>query len=224
MTPQDITITYGPDGLVPAIVQDYHTRAVLMLAYMNRESLQKTLDTGLATFWSRSRKELWTKGETSGNLLHVAEIAYDCDADALLIQAIPDGPACHTGHTSCFYRTLYENPDLLTGNSDILTQIARTIRERQENPKPDSYTNYLLSEGIDKICKKVGEEATETVIAAKNANPGEIAAEAADLVYHLEVLLAERGMSLNDLYAVLQGRHGKKSEIKRLGKAKRGEI
>lgn len=219
-----INIKYDEKGLVPAIVQDYYTRQVLMLAYMNKESLLKTLETKKATFWSRSRQELWCKGETSGNFLNVVDIDYDCDQDALLVQAIPEGPACHTGNISCFYRTLYNNPEVISGNSDILKQIEQTIKERMKNPDEESYTNYLLSEGIDKICKKVGEEATETVIAAKNHNKEEIAAEAGDLIYHLEVLLAKEGMTLDDIYRTLQKRHGKKSEIKRQGKAKRGDI
>lgn len=220
----NLDFKFDEKGLIPAISQDYYTREVLMLAYMNKESLEKTIKTNLATFWSRSRQELWTKGETSGNYLEVVSIDYDCDKDALLLQVIPKGPACHTGNISCFYRQLYQNEQIKLGNSDILTEITNTIKDRQENPNAESYTNYLLSEGIDKICKKVGEEATETVIAAKNHNKEEIAAEAGDLIYHLEVLLAKEDMDLNDVYKVLQQRHGKKSEIKRLGKSKRGDI
>ena len=220
----DINLKFDQKGLIPAIVQDYHTRQVLILAYMNKESLEKTLKTKLATFWSRSRNELWTKGETSGNFLEVVKILYDCDEDALLVEVIPKGPACHTGHTSCFYRDYYVNPEIENGNVNILNTIFKTISDRKNNPKEDSYTNYLLSEGTDKICKKVGEEATEVVIAAKNQNKIEIADEMGDLLYHLEVLLAKNEMSLNDVYKILEKRHGKKSEIKRLGKKKRGEI
>lgn len=220
----NIKLKFNKEGLIPAIVQDYYTREVLILAYMNEESLEKTLKSNLATFWSRSRNKLWTKGETSGNFLTVVTIKYDCDSDALLLEVIPKGPACHTGHISCFYRDLYVNENIEVGNVDILNEIAKTIDDRKANPSEESYTNYLLKEGIDKICKKVGEEATETVIAAKNNNKEEIAAEAGDLIYHLEVLLAKLDMNLNDVYKVLQKRHGKKSEIKRLGKAKRGEI
>lgn len=220
----DINLVFDKNNLIPAIVQDYYTREVLILAYMNEESLKKTLSTNLATFWSRSRQELWTKGETSGNFLEVVKIDYDCDQDALLVEVIPKGPACHTGHTSCFYRTLYINNEIEPGNLTILKEIADTIKERKANPSKESYTNYLLREGIDKVCKKVGEEATETVIAAKNDNKKNLAEEAGDLIYHLEVLLAQKNMTLNDVYKVLQARHGKKSEIKDQGKAKRGEI
>lgn len=220
----NIELKYDQNGLIPAVVQDYYTREVLILAYMNKESLEKTLKTNLATFWSRSRQELWTKGETSGNFLEVVKIKYDCDEDALLLEVIPKGPSCHTGHISCFYRDYYINDSLNKGNLTILKEIEDTIESRRNNPDKESYTNYLLKEGLDKICKKVGEEATETVIAAKNDNKKEIAAEAGDLIYHLEVLLAERGMTLKDVYEVLQSRHGKKSEIKTEGKAKRGDI
>lgn len=217
------SLRYGKDGLIPAVVQDANTEQVLILAYMNEESLKKTLDTGLACFWSRSRSELWTKGETSGNYLHVQCILYDCDDDALVVQVLPVGPACHTGETSCFYRTLASSEGAAKPTADVLSYIEQTVYARKENPKEGSYTNYLLDCGIDKICKKVGEEATETVIAAKNEDKNEIAAEAADLLYHLTVLLASENMHLNDVYAVLEARHGKVSEIKNQGKAKRGE-
>ena len=217
-------LKFDKNGLIPCIVQDYSTRQVLILAYMNKESLTMTLESGRVTFWSRSRSELWTKGETSGNFLTLVSLEYDCDEDTLLAEVIPAGPACHTGNTSCFYRTLWSNPQLDLGNSSILCEIEQTIRERIENPEEGSYTNYLLSEGTDKICKKVGEEATETVIAAKNEDPDEIASEASDLLYHLAVLLADADIGYDDLYRTLTKRHGKKSEIKRLGKAKRGVI
>ncbi len=220
----NIDLKFDEKGLIPTIVQDYYTRQVLILAYMNKESLAKTIKTNLATFWSRSRQELWTKGETSGNFLEVVKIDYDCDQDALLVEVIPKGPACHTGHTSCFFRNYYTNSKITPGNVNILNTITKTINERKENPSEESYTNYLFSEGIDKICKKVGEEATEVVIAAKNENKKEIADEAGDLLYHLEVLLAQSNMNMNDVYRILEKRHGKKSEIKRLGKAKRGSI
>jgi phosphoribosyl-ATP pyrophosphohydrolase/phosphoribosyl-AMP cyclohydrolase len=217
-------LQYKENGLIPCIVQDYYTRQVLILAYMNEEALKMTLEGKHATFWSRSRQELWTKGETSGNFLTPVRMEYDCDEDALLLEVIPAGPACHTGNTSCFYRTLWSSPEHDTGNSEILRDIEETIHARIENPEEGSYTNYLLSEGTDKICKKVGEEATETVIAAKNEDPEEIASEASDLLYHLAVLLADAQIGYDQLYQVLTKRHGKKSEIKRLGKAKRGEI
>lgn len=217
-------LKFDEKGLIPCIVQDYQTRQVLILAYMNREAVELTMTTGKATFFSRSRQEMWVKGETSGNFLTPVRLYYDCDEDALLLDVIPAGPACHTGHTSCFYRMLWEEPEINTGNSEILTDIEKTVYDRKANPKEGSYTNYLLDQGIDKICKKVGEEATETVIAAKNGDPAEIAAEAGDLLYHLSVLLGCEEMNYADIYKVLQNRHGKKSEIKTLGKAKRGEI
>ncbi len=217
-------LKYDQNGLIPAIVQDYRTGKVLILAYMNKESLQKSLDTGKATFFSRSRQKLWTKGETSGNFMEIIRIDYDCDEDALLVQVFPLGPACHTGNESCFYRNLYSDKERDLGNSQVFYDIEKTIGERINNPQDDSYTNYLLNEGIDKICKKVGEEATETIVAAKNHNKEEIAAEMGDLIYHLEVLLMDQGMDLQDICVELNKRQGKKSEIHTQDKSKRGEI
>ena len=201
-------LKYNHHGLIPAVLQDYHTRRVLMVAYMNRESLQKTLDTGKATFFSRSRQELWTKGETSGNFQEVVAIDYDCDADALLVQVNPAGPACHTGETSCFYRNLYTDDKAAAGNVDILHDLADRIQERKDHPVEGSYTNYLFREGVDKICKKIGEESAETIIAAKNDSKEELIYEASDLLYHLAVLLNNQGVTFDDLFTELTHRHG----------------
>lgn len=207
---QKIDFKYNEKGLIPAVVQDYHTRQVLMMAWMNAESIQKTLDTGLSTFYSRSRQELWTKGETSGNTQQVVTMAYDCDADTILMEVIPAGPACHTGHTSCFFNDMAADDALDTGNSAILRTLSDQIADRREHPVEGSYTNYLFNEGIDKILKKVGEEATETIIAAKNPDDDDLVGEAADLIYHLSVLFNERGISFDDVFAKLTERHSKK--------------
>ncbi len=201
-------LQYNHHGLIPAILQDYHTRQVLMVAYMNEESLKITLDTGKATFFSRSRQALWTKGETSGNYQEVVSIDYDCDADALLLQVIPKGPACHTGETSCFYRNLYTNEALADGNVSILHDLAERIQERKDHPVEGSYTNYLFREGVDKICKKIGEESAETIIAAKNDSKEELTYEASDLLYHLAVLLNNQGVTFDELFKELTKRHG----------------
>ena len=203
----DIELKFNHHGLIPAVLQDYYTRQVLMVAYMNREALDKTLETGKAPFWSRSRKELWTKGETSGNYQEVVAIDYDCDADTLLVQVLPKGPACHTGETSCFYRNLYTNEEKATGNVDIIHKLAVQVQDRRENPVEGSYTNYLFREGVDKICKKIGEESAETIIAAKNDSKEELTYEASDLLYHLTVLLNNQGVTFDDLFAELTKRH-----------------
>ena len=202
-----IELKFNHHGLIPAVLQDYYTRQVLMVAYMNKEALDKTLETGKATFWSRSRKELWTKGETSGNYQEVVAIDYDCDADTLLVQVLPKGPACHTGETSCFYRNLYTNEEKATGNMDIIHKLADQVQDRRENPVEGSYTNYLFREGVDKICKKIGEESAETIIAAKNDSKEELTYEASDLLYHLTVRLNNQGVTFDDLYVELTKRH-----------------
>ena len=202
-----IELKFNHHGLIPAVLQDYYTRQVLMVAYMNKEALDKTLETGKATFWSRSRKELWTKGETSGNYQEVVAIDYDCDADTLLVQVLPKGPACHTGETSCFYRNLYTNEEKATGNMDIIHKLADQVQDRRENPVEGSYTNYLFREGVDKICKKIGEESAETIIAAKNDSKEELTYEASDLLYHLAVLLNNQGVTFDDLFVELTKRH-----------------
>lgn len=202
-------IKFDEKGLIPAVIQDAADGRVLMVAYMNRESLQKTIETGRTWFFSRSRNQLWNKGETSGHFQHVKEILVDCDCDTLLIKVEQTGAACHTGNPTCFYRkvengmlTEYTEP----ANAHILDEIYSVVQDRMENPKEGSYTNYLLDTGIDKILKKVGEECSETIIAAKNAEPSEIALETSDLIYHLIVMLAERGMTMEEVYNELKHR------------------
>lgn len=202
-------IKYDEKGLVPAVVQDASTGEILMLAYMNAETLKMTIDTGKATFWSRSRSEVWVKGETSGNFLYVKEIRVDCDGDALVIIAEPAGPACHTGNRSCFYRKV-ENGSLIEDTEDkpnsILARLEKVAYDRKAHPAEGSYTNYLFDKGEDKILKKVGEEAAEVVIAGKNRAKDEISYEVADLMYHLTVMLADNDMKWEDIFEELQKR------------------
>jgi phosphoribosyl-ATP pyrophosphohydrolase/phosphoribosyl-AMP cyclohydrolase len=202
-------IRFDERGLVPAIAQDAFSGAVLMLAYMNEESLKKTLETGFATYFSRSRQALWQKGESSGHVQRVREILYDCDGDTLLLKVEQAGPACHTGSPTCFYRSLKALPGGRSSGEGalILQRVFALILERRQNPKEGSYTNSLLNKGVDRIGKKLLEEAAETLIAAKNESRDEIAFESADLLYHLMVLLANAGLSLEDVYAELQNRH-----------------
>jgi len=201
----DLTnIKFDAQGLVPAIAQDAYTGEVLMLAYMNAESLQLTLETGYATYYSRSRQQLWRKGETSGHVQKVLAIRYDCDGDALLLSVQQTGPACHTGKRSCFHNALQgEAP----ATAAILQEIYNTIVDRDHNPKEGSYTNYLLTKGIEKTCKKVGEEASETIIAAIKNSFEETRYEASDLLYHLMVLLYQRGLTPQDIWGELEKRH-----------------
>jgi len=198
-------IRYDARGLVPAIAQDAYTGEVLMQAYMNAESLQSTLESGYATYWSRSRNELWRKGATSGHLQKVIRMSYDCDADSILMQVDQTGPACHTGARSCFFNPVVDGD--MPATSAILDTIEQTVANRAANPKPGSYTNYLLDKGAEKIGKKVGEEATEAVIAAIKGDADGLAGEAADLLYHLTVLLYQQGVSLRDVWEVLKKRH-----------------
>lgn len=203
-------VKFDEKGLVPCIVTDAKTGETLMLAYMNKESLEKTIETGTTWFYSRSRRALWNKGETSGNIQKVKELCLDCDGDTLLAKVEPAGPACHTGHQSCFYRH-FENGEAVEFDASakddfILSELCDVVRDRIQNPKEDSYTNYLLDCGIDKILKKVGEECSETIIAAKNGDRKEIALETSDLLYHLTVMLVERGMDISDVYNELRGR------------------
>lgn len=202
-------LNFDEKGLIPAVVQNAGTKEVLMVAYMNSESLEKTVESGHATFWSRSRQELWEKGATSGNYMNVEEIRADCDADCLLLLVHPDGPACHTGARSCFFRKL-ENGALKefdkADSSDILQRLMEVTQDRKKNPKEGSYTNYLFQKGEDKILKKVGEEAAEVVIAGKNRSKSEISYETADLMYHLTVMLADNDMTWNDIFDELEKR------------------
>ena len=200
-------IKFDEKGLVPAIAQDAKTGQVLMLAYMNAESLQMTLDSGYATYFSRSRQQLWRKGETSGHTQRVLEMRYDCDGDALLLTVEQEGPACHTGEISCFHNPiLTADVDDLPPTADVVQQVYDVICDRKEHPREGSYTNYLLDKGVEKICKKVGEEASETIIAAMKRSKPEVCYEAADLVYHLLVLLFEQGVTPDDLWAELARR------------------
>lgn len=203
-----MNIRFNEQGLVPAIVQDAHSKEVLTLAYMNEQSLQKTLETKETWFYSRSRQQLWHKGETSGNVQKVVDVRYDCDADALLILVEPKGPACHTGEYSCFHHRLNDEKPVATPNRfAILSVLESLIAEREAKRPEGSYTTYLFEKGIDKIAKKVGEEAAEVIIAAKNRSKEELRWEAADLLYHLLVLLREQRVSLDDVLSVLAERH-----------------
>ena len=183
-------LRFDSNGLITAVIQDVSTKEVLMVAYMNEESLHKTIETGQTWFFSRSRNELWHKGETSGNFQHVKGIRYDCDGDALLIEVEPLGPSCHTGEKSCFYRGIVESEPIVS----VISQLFDTVKIRKANPKEGSYTNYLFDKGIDKILKKVGEETSEVIIAAKNSSKEELIYETADLVYHMTVLLVNQGI------------------------------
>jgi phosphoribosyl-ATP pyrophosphohydrolase/phosphoribosyl-AMP cyclohydrolase len=189
---------FGPDGLIPAVIQDVRTREVLTVAYMNQEALQRTIERGETWLWSRSRNELWHKGETSGNLQRVINVRLDCDDDTVLVEVEPKGPACHRGAYSCFGT----EPQM----ESVLTELYALIAERKEQRPEGSYTTYLFNSGLDKILKKVGEEATETVVAAKNADTGRLTSETADLIYHLIVMLVERGVELEDVMRELQTR------------------
>lgn len=187
-----------PDGLLPAIVQDAATRVVLMLGFMNREAFETTEREGRVTFFSRSRQKLWTKGETSGNFLDVVEIRVDCDADTILIKATPRGPVCHTGTQTCF--------DELNESADFLFDLERVIKNRQANPDSGSYTSKLFAKGINKIAQKVGEEAVEVIIEAKDDDDELFKNESADLLYHLLVLLAAKNVALGDVLDTLKSR------------------
>lgn len=188
------------EGLVPAIIQDAATKKVLMLGYMNEESLKVTRDTGNVTFFSRSKQRLWTKGETSGNFLKLVDIKIDCDKDTLLVYANPVGPACHTGADTCFF-------EKNEGGIEFLNTLTSVIKDRRNNPSEKSYTASLFKKGINKIAQKVGEEAIEIVIEAKDDNAELFENEAADLLYHYMILLEAKGYSLSDIAKVLEGRH-----------------
>lgn len=201
-------IRFDKDGLVPAIVQDANSKAVLTLAYMNEESLQKTMETKETWFYSRSRQQLWHKGETSGNSQHVVDVRYDCDQDAVLVLVEPKGPACHTGAYSCFSQSLTGGTSKVAGNRfQILNDLEETIAKREAEMPEEAYTTYLFTEGVDKILKKVGEEAGEVIIAAKNRDPEELRWEVADLFYHVLVLLQEQKLPLDKVLETLEARH-----------------
>lgn len=200
---------YDDNGLIPAIVQHARSGEVLMLGYMNEEALRRTRETRQVTFWSRSRQSYWTKGETSGNVLDLVAIRQDCDGDALLVLAEPHGPTCHTGELTCFYRDLegqtHHEPAPALAE---LSRLADVIKTRNAERPEGSYTTKLLIGGVDRIGKKIGEEATEVVIAAKNASHTELSWELADLLYHSLVLLEDQGLPLESVLAELRGRHG----------------
>ncbi|PQP83970.1 bifunctional phosphoribosyl-AMP cyclohydrolase/phosphoribosyl-ATP pyrophosphatase [Paenibacillus sp. PCH8] len=217
------------DGLVPAIVQNTDTREVLMMAYMNRESLKLSLESGEAWFWSRSRQELWHKGATSGNVQTITSLKYDCDGDTLLVEVKPNGPACHTGAVTCFHNEIIGLPENSAdkasdeANTDstgsisessssesrfeVLAELESVIAERERERPEGAYTTYLFDKGVDKILKKIGEEASETIIAAKNKDNAELRLEVSDLMYHLLVLLQERKLPLDDIMSELSRRH-----------------
>ncbi len=201
-------IKFDEDGLVPAIVQDARSKAVLTLAYMNKESLKLTLEKGETVFYSRSRQELWHKGQTSGNTQKVSSLHYDCDQDALLVQVIPAGPACHTGSYSCFSENLTETSAKIESHRyQILDKLQEVLAERKTLLPEGSYTSQLFQEGVDRIAKKIGEEAGEVIIAAKNDDPQELSMESADLLFHLLLLLTDRGVTLEQVFKVLEERH-----------------
>ena len=187
-------IKFDERGLVPAIVQNAETREVLMLAYMNEESLARTIDTKQTWFWSRSRQELWHKGATSGNTQEVVNLALDCDGDAIVVLVKPAGPACHTGSVSCFDIDRAANDP-----GSVLSRLYQLVQDRERERTPGSYTTYLFEEGLDKILKKLGEETAETIIAAKNDDKSRLVAEVSDLIFHLLVLLVARGVSLEEI-------------------------
>ena len=197
-------LKFDEKGLIPAIVVDSKSKKVLTLAYMNRESLEISMEKGLTCFWSRSRNELWLKGETSGNYQHIVSITADCDGDALVVVVDKDGPACHTGADSCFNDVVYQSEDRHEFSYAGLMEL---IKGRKTNPQEGSYTTYLFNKGLDKILKKVGEECTEVIIAGKADDKKETVYEIADLCYHVMVLMIEMGISLDDIFDELASRH-----------------
>ena len=197
-------LKFDEKGLIPAIVVDAVTKKVLTLAYMNKESLQISMDKELTCFYSRSRNELWLKGETSGNYQHIVSITADCDNDALVVVVEPDGPACHTGTTSCFTKEVFQSENRHEFSYESLMEL---IRGRKTEQKEGSYTTYLFQKGLDKILKKVGEECTEVIIAAKDDDKKETIYEVADLAYHVMVMMIQVGISLEDIHKELASRH-----------------
>ena len=196
-------LKFDTNGLIPAIIQDHYTKKVLMLAYMNAESLDITIKEGKTCFWSRSRQELWRKGATSGNFQNVVSIRTDCDKDTLLIDVIKEGPACHTGNETCFFNDIVESNDEAFSYEGLYDMLVG----RKVNKKEGSYTTYLFEKGIDKILKKVGEECTEVIIGAKGGDKAETVYEIADLIYHVTVMMIEMGISIDDVTTELAKRH-----------------
>ena len=197
-------LKYDERGLIPAIVIDTETRRVLMLAYMNEESLRLSMEKGLTCFYSRSRQQLWLKGETSGNYQHIVSITADCDRDTLLVEVRKDGPACHLGTESCFSEVIFEGDEPPAFQYEDLMEM---LRGRRDNPKEGSYTTYLFQKGLDKMLKKVGEETTEVIIAAKDHDRANTIYEIGDLMYHVMVLMLEAGISLEDIKREMASRH-----------------
>ena len=198
------SLKFDANGLIPAVVVDAVTKKVLTVAYMNEESLKISMEKGLTCFWSRSRQELWLKGETSGNYQHIVSITADCDNDALVVMVEKDGPACHKGTDSCFTNTVWESEDLHEFSYESLIKL---IEGRKTDKQEGSYTTYLFEKGMDKILKKVGEESTEVIVAAKNNDKKETIYEISDLAYHVMVLMIEMGISLEDIHRELASRH-----------------
>ena len=211
---EDLKKFFVKSELIPAVIQDYKTKEVLMLAYMNEESLAKTLETGMTWFYSRSRQELWNKGATSGHVQKVVRIDYDCDEDTLLVFVEQTGAACHTGNRSCFYRTLAENGEIPETNP--LLSLEEVVEHRKTNPEEGSYTCYLFEKGLDKILKKVGEECAETIIAAKNDNMEDLTGEIADLMYHLTVMMSCRELPMSAVMDELEKRSHKIGNLKKM--------
>ena len=211
-------LNFDEDGLIPAIIQDAETDEVLMMAYMNEKSLKNTIRTGRTCFWSRSRQELWWKGETSGNIQEVEEIKYDCDGDTLLIKVEQTGGACHTGHKSCFYRGIKRSPEAekvfdpedAYNRTHVIKELYDVINDRKDNPTESSYTASLYQKGENAFLKKLGEEATEIVMAAKDEDEAEIIYESADFIYHLLVVLVYHDIDLEDIVEELRSRRKKK--------------
>ncbi len=197
-------LKFDDKGLIPAVVQDYFSKQVLTVAYMNRESLEISMREGRTCFFSRSRQQLWRKGETSGNTQEIVTIKTDCDLDALVVEVIKKGPACHTGSESCFFNPVYQSE---TQQDFSLEALYELLKGRKTNPKEGSYTTYLYQKGIDKILKKVGEECTEVIVAGKGGDKAETIFEIADLAYHVMVLMVEMGIEPKDIFAQLASRH-----------------
>ena len=203
-------LKFDRDGLMPAVIQDYYTKEVLTVAYMNSESLKITINEGKTCFYSRSRQELWRKGETSGNYQHVVSIKSDCDNDSLVVEVIKDGPACHTGTESCFSNLIFKTRE----ENFSIQNLYNLIKERKTNNTENSYTSYLFENGLDKILKKVGEECTEVIIGAKNEDNKELIYELADLVYHSMVLMIEKNITLTDIKEELKRRQVVDKKVK----------
>ncbi len=220
-----MNLKFDEKGLIPAIVQDHNTGQVLTLAYMNKESLEITIKEGMTCFWSRSRKELWRKGSTSGNYQKVVSIKADCDKDALVIEVIKNGPACHTGKESCFFNEVFDGNRSKTDRESSLEkefswqELYEIINQRRENPREGSYTSYLFEMGMEKILKKIGEESTEVIIAAGKKDKEETVYEIADLAYHIMVMMSEMGIEPKEITTELAERHviDKKKKQERMG-------